>query len=74
MHSGPEFRVPIWFFVGVTLAIYGFLIAATGLYRWIVPPERPLALAHLHADLWWGLFLGVVGLGYTLRFRPGRKP
>jgi hypothetical protein len=67
-----EKQVPIWFFIGVVLALYGLLIMLAGLYEMVNPPpeERRVALWHLHAPVWWGAFLLVVGLFYTVRFRP----
>jgi hypothetical protein len=43
-----------------------------GLYEMVNPPpeERRVALWHLHAPVWWGAFLLIVGLFYTVRFRP----
>ena len=38
-----------------------------------VPPEHPVELANLHADLWWGGLMAVVGTIYCLRFHPWRK-
>lgn len=72
MHD--EHQVPIWFFIGGVLLIYGVLIAASGLYNLVNPPplEEQVALFSLHADLWWGLFMMVVGLAYVIHFRPGR--
>jgi hypothetical protein len=61
----------IWFFIGVLLLVYGVLILGYGLLTLGEPaPQR--VLAELHADVWWGAFLVVLGLGYTIRFRPGR--
>ncbi len=72
MHRDHEHQIPIWFFIGGLLALYGFIIAVSGLYNWVKPPERPMALAYLHADIWWGLLMLAIGLGYVGHFRPGR--
>jgi len=71
MHAS-EKQVPIWFFIGVVLAVYGLLILAAGVYEILHPPpeDQRVALWHLHAPVWWGAFLLVVGLFYTVRFRP----
>jgi hypothetical protein len=69
----PDHQIPIWFFIGGLLALYGLIIAASGVYLWIVPPARQMALAHLHADVWWGLLMLVVGLVYLIRYWPQRK-
>ena len=62
----------IWFFVGVTLAGNGFLIVLAGLYALISPPETRVVLYNLHADLWWGSALLIIGLFYLWRFTPRR--
>jgi hypothetical protein len=60
--------IPVWFFVGVLLAIYGAVILASGLAEWFNPP--PTVLAELHTPVWWGAVLLVVGVVYVARFRP----
>jgi FtsH-binding integral membrane protein len=62
--------IPVWFFVGLLLAIYGILIFATGLSEWSAPP--PTVLANAHAPVWWGGFLAMIGLAYCIAFRPKR--
>lgn len=63
----------IWFFIGLLLTVYGALITATGLYELVFPPARPVVLANLHAAIWWGSVLLIIGLIYTIRFFT-RKP
>lgn len=62
----------IWFFVGVTLAGNGLLIVLAGLYALTSPPETRVVLYDLHADLWWGGVLLVLGLIYVWKFGPRR--
>jgi len=71
----PE-AVSIWFFVGLLLAFYGVVITGEGLYHLAAPPERPVVLAWMHADLWWGALLLLAGLFYCYHFAPskGEKP
>ena len=78
-----EHQVPIWFFVGLLLLIYGVLIVGAGLYALGSPTDVQQALEKswpdapwlfLHADIWWGAVMTVVGAGYCYRFhswRPG---
>jgi hypothetical protein len=66
-------QVPIWFFVGILLAIYGVIITLTGVYYFFEPAPETLKLANLHADFWWGLLLSVVGLIYCVKFRPKKR-
>ena len=60
----------IWFFVGALLLLYGILILGAGLYELMSPPEHPVVLADLHAAIWWGALLIVLGAIYSFRFRP----
>lgn len=69
MHSG---GISIWFFIGISLVVNGALIAAAGIHELFVPPKNPVALFHLHANVWWGGLLLIVGLIYSYRFAPKR--
>lgn len=63
----------IWFFIGLLLLAYGVIILGSGLYEWISPPQvQTVVLAELHADIWWGILLTILGVAYTLKFRPGK--
>ena len=69
-----EHQVPIWFFVGVTLLIYGVIIFGAGLYALVDPSQDAhIAMSYLHADIWWGAFMAIVGAFYCHRFNPFRK-
>jgi hypothetical protein len=65
--------ISIWFFIGLLLLIYGVLILGSGIYELNNPPEHPVVLAGLHAAIWWGALLLVLGLIYTLKFKPRFK-
>jgi hypothetical protein len=69
MHSG---HISIWFFIGVLLSIYGALIMGYGVVELITGELANVVLANLHAPVWWGGFMLLLGLFYSLRFRPGR--
>ena len=62
--------IPVWFFVGLLLLIYGVLIFASGLAEWAHPPDT--VLSELHAPVWWGALLIVLGGVYCFAFRPGK--
>ena len=70
MSSEKHHILPVWFFAGVLLLIYGCLILVSGLAEWSSPPD--IALPNLHAPVWWGGLMTLVGLVYTLTFRPRR--
>ena len=63
--------IPIWFFVGFLLFVYGLLILASGLAEWSHPPNT--VLADLHAPVWWGALLVVLGLVYCIKYYPRRE-
>jgi len=69
-----EHQVPIWFFIGALLLLYGLIIFGVGVYHLVVPPppEARVALYDLHADVWWSALMIVTGAFYCLRFRPDR--
>jgi len=63
--------IPVWFFVGLLLLIYGALILASGIAEWHNPP--PTVLADLHVPVWWGSLMVVLGAVYINAFRPRRS-
>ncbi len=69
-----EHQIPIWFFIGVLLTLYGILIATAGLHNWFSPPPptNRVALWRLHADVWWGVLLSAIGAVYITKFGPRR--
>lgn len=60
--------LPVWFFIGAILLIYGILIGATGFLELGHPPGT--ALASLHAPIWWGVVLALVGGIFFGKFFP----
>lgn len=71
MKSGGS--LSIWFFIGVSLAVNGALILGAGIYALVSPPANRVVLYDLHADLWWGGLLLILGVFYSLRFSPARE-
>ena len=55
--------IPVWFFVGVILLIYGVIILGTGIYEYSSPP--PTVLGNTHPAIWWGGLLTIIGGIYT---------
>lgn len=70
-----EHQVPIWFFIGALLLVYGILIVGAGVYAWLWPPpvDQQVALFYLHADIWWGALLIVMGAFYCYAFHPWKS-
>ena len=64
--------ISIWFFIGVSLLVNGLLILASGIYEFVHPPQKPVALFHLHASIWWGAILAILGAIYCVYYLPGK--
>ena len=60
--------LPVWFFIGLILLIYGVLIVANGIYEYSDPP-----IQNYHASIWWGIVLAIVGAIFFQRFYPHKK-
>ena len=69
----PDRVIPIWFFVGISLLVNGILIVGAGIWEIFNPPANPVMLFHLHASVWWGAVLLLLGIVYCVRFAPGRQ-
>ena len=67
-----EGGISIWFFVGISLLVNGALILAAGIWELFYPPANPVVLFRLHANVWWGAALFLLGIFYSLRFSPKR--
>lgn len=59
----------IWFFIGLLLLAYGILIFGSGVLEWNTPPPN-VVHTELHAPVWWGILLTLIGAIYTIRFKP----
>ncbi len=60
--------IPVWFFAGILIFVYGLLILISGLAEWSHPPAT--VLANLHAPVWWGGIMIVMGAVFVQLFRP----
>jgi hypothetical protein len=60
--------LPVWFFIGGILFIYGVLIMVEGFLEYPDPP-----VANFHAPIWWGIVMIVVGGFFFQRFYPRKK-
>jgi len=69
----PDSSISIWFFIGISLLVNGLLILGAGIYEIFSPPENPVVLFNLHAGVWWGGLLFLLGLIYCIRFAPSRN-
>jgi len=69
-----EKQIPIWFFIGALLALYGSIIAGYGVVSWGAPPPPAMqeSIARLHAPVWWGILMTLLGLFYVVKFWPSK--
>jgi hypothetical protein len=67
--------ISIWFFIGIALLVNGVLIFSAGLYEVWHPPalDAQVQLFNLHASVWWGALMTVIGAVYCYYFKPGQK-
>lgn len=65
--------IAIWFFIGISLLVNGVFILGSGIYEVIHPPAIPVVLFKLHASIWWGALLTVVGATYCIKFSPSAQ-
>jgi hypothetical protein len=67
-------QIPIWFFIGALLAVYGVMIAGYGVIAWSEPPPdaMPPEIYNLHANVWWGALMVILGLFYVIKFWPSK--
>jgi hypothetical protein len=59
--------LPVWFFIGVVLTIYGVMIFIQGIYELSHPVGT--VLEDLHAAIWWGAFMTLVGIVFVQKNR-----
>lgn len=62
--------VSIWFFIGISLLVNGALILGAGVYQTWHPPTHEVVLYNLHASVWWGALMTLLGAVYCIHYRP----
>lgn len=62
----------IWFFIGISLLVNGVLILGAGIYEIFYPPKVQVVFFQLHANVWWGTVLAVIGAFYCVYFAPNK--
>jgi hypothetical protein len=67
--------ISIWFFIGLSLLVNGILIFCAGIWELLAPPplDVRVVLYNLHANVWWGALLLLLGLVYCVKFKPAGK-
>ena len=66
-------EISICFFIGVLLTIYGVTILSYGIWELVTGVMPNVVLVNLHAPVWWGALMLVLGIFYAVRFRPGKE-
>ena len=66
--SSERHMLPVWFFIGVLLTIYGVIILVTAISEFSRPPT--VVLGQYHPDIWGGVLFLLIGSFYTIRFWP----
>ena len=74
LESAAEKRemIPIWFWVGMVLGVYGIIITICGLY-YLISPETRTATHAWNPSLWWGLIMLGAGAAFFFPSRPWKK-
>ena len=62
MQAREKEPLPIWFFVGAILVVYGIIVLGSGL----VWPHPATVLAHLRPALWWGAIMILFGAVFVV--------
>ncbi|MFZ1082313.1 MAG: hypothetical protein WAO19_10350 [Candidatus Kryptoniota bacterium] len=66
--------ISIWFFIGVLLLAYGIIITASSIAETAFHAfGRHVVLQRLNFGIWWGFLLIIVGLIYSVIFRPWKN-
>lgn len=65
-------HISVWFFIGILLSVYGAMIFAYGVWELLAHQTADVVLANLHAPVWWGGIMLLLGLLYALKSRPGK--
>jgi hypothetical protein len=68
--SGKTHMLPVWFFIGILLTLYGIIILTAALVDFSQPTA--VVLAKYHPGIFGGILLLLIGGGYTFWFWPRR--
>jgi hypothetical protein len=63
--------LPVWFFIGMLLTVYGAIILITSIVDYSEPAT--VVLANYHPGILGGILLLLIGGFYTYWFWPGRR-
>ncbi|MGH7996769.1 MAG: hypothetical protein ACREFX_10495 [Opitutaceae bacterium] len=63
--------LPIWFFIGLLLLLYGLMCLGSGIAQFSHPPST--VLAGEHGTFWGGVVLTLIGGTYVLIYWPRKS-
>lgn len=69
--SGRSHMLPVWFFIGILLTIYGVIVLSAAIADYSQPTN--VVLAQYHPGIFGGVLLLLVGGIYTAWFWPRRR-
>lgn len=69
--SGRSHMLPVWFFIGILLTIYGVIVLGAAIADYSQPTN--VVLASYHPGIFGGVLLLLIGGFYTVWFWPGRR-
>lgn len=69
--NSPKRMIPVWFFAGILITLYGLLIFIIGIY-WYVHPINIVA-GYLHVGIWWGILMTIFGLFLIIKNIPKKR-
>jgi high-affinity Fe2+/Pb2+ permease len=56
----------IWFFVGLVMSAMGLITLLAGIYSYDALENQDIRLSDLHANIWWGVLILIIGLVYII--------
>jgi len=59
--------LPVWFFIGIILTLYGVMIFIEGLYDLSHPTDT--VLGNLYPAIWWGAIMAAIGVLFVVKNR-----
>lgn len=59
----------IWFLIGLVMSAIGFITVLAGMYSMHAAENQEIRLSNLHANIWWGALILIVGLIYIIKNR-----
>ena len=66
--------ISIWFIIGCLLFLFGVIIFTANVVDYYVPWSGTVTVLHEYrAGIWWGAFLILIGVVYSVAFNPWKK-